>query len=97
MIFFNSTSEEYFNLKKSDIIDKDLVEFFPTAILLRVLDSKTSFYNIYNSPRENSFVVSSAAPLYDRNGNMIGALARDRDITEIVRLSELLNKTQSIY
>lgn len=95
VIFFNSTSEEYFNLKKSDIIDKDLVDFFPTAILLRVLDRQTSFYNIYNSPRENSFVVSSAAPLYDRNGNMIGALARDRDITEIVRLSELLNKTQS--
>ncbi|HBC31463.1 MAG TPA: sigma-54-dependent Fis family transcriptional regulator [Clostridiales bacterium] len=95
VIFFNTTSEEYFNVKKSDIIDKELVEFFPTAILLRVLNSKTSFYNIYNSPRENSFVVSSAVPLYDKNGNMIGALARDRDITEIVRLSELLNKTQS--
>jgi PAS domain S-box-containing protein len=95
VIFFNSTAEEYFNLKKSDIIDKDLVEFFPNAILLRVLDSRTSFNNIYNSPRENSFVVSSAVPLYDREGKMIGALARDRDITEIVRLSELLNKTRS--
>lgn len=95
VVIFNATSEEYFNVKKSDILDKDLVEFFPTAILLRVLDSKTPFYNIYNSPRENSFVVSSAVPLYDKHGNMIGALARDRDITEIVRLSELLNKTQS--
>ncbi|HHZ00237.1 MAG TPA: sigma 54-interacting transcriptional regulator [Sedimentibacter sp.] len=94
VIFFNSTAEEYFNLKKSDIIDKDLVEFFPNAILLRVLDSRTSFNNIYNSPRENSFVVSSAVPLYDRERKMIGALARDRDITEIVRLSELLNKTR---
>lgn len=95
VIFFNSTAEEYFNLKKGDIIDKDLVEFFPNAILLRVLDSRTSFNNIYNSPRENSFVVSSAVPLYDREEKMIGALARDRDITEIVRLSELLNKTRS--
>lgn len=95
VVIFNSASEEYFNVKKSDILDKDLAEFFPTAILLRVLDSKTPFYNIYNRPRENSFVVSSAVPLYDKHGSMIGALARDRDITEIVKLSELLNKTQS--
>jgi PAS domain S-box-containing protein len=95
VIFFNTTAEKYFEVKKEDIIQKDLIEFFPTAILPRVLDSKTPFYNIYNRPRENSFVVSSAVPLYDRDGNIIGALAIDRDITEIVRLSELLNKTQS--
>lgn len=95
VVFFNSTAEEYFGVEKKDIIDKDLIDFFPTAILPRVLESKTPFYNIYNSPRENSFVVSSAIPLYDRNKNILGALARDRDITEIVRLSELLNKTQS--
>ena len=95
VVFFNTTAEEYFGVKKKDIVDKDLIEFFPTAILPRVLNGKIPFYNIYNSPRESSFVVSSAVPLYDKHGNMIGALARDRDITEIVRLSELLNKTQS--
>ncbi len=95
VIFFNTTAVEYFGVRKNDIIDKDLIEFFPTAILPRVLNGKTPFYNIYNSPRENSFVVSSAIPLYDKYGNMVGALARDRDITEIVKLSELLSKTQS--
>lgn len=95
VIFFNSTAEEYFNVLKKDILDKELKEFFPNAILPRVLESKKTFNNIYNSPRENSYVVSSAAPLYDKYGNMIGALARDRDITEIVKLSELLNKTQT--
>ena len=95
VIFFNSTAEEYFGVLKRDILNKDVKEFFPNAILPRVLDSRTPFYNIYNSPRENSFVVASAVPLSDDKGNMIGALARDRDITEIVRLSELLNKTQA--
>lgn len=93
--FFNQTAEEYFGVSKEDIIDKDIREFFPNAILPRVLDNKFPFHNIYNSPRETSFVVSSAVPLYDKQGNMIGALARDRDITEIVKLSELLNKTQN--
>ncbi len=95
VIFFNSTAEEYFGVLKKNIIDKDIREFFPNAILPRVLEHKVSYHNIYNSPREKSFVVSSAVPLKDKHGNMIGALARDRDITEIVKLSELLNKTQT--
>jgi len=95
VIFFNSTAEQYFRVEKRDIIDKDIRNFFPNAILPRVLERKTSFYNIYNSPRENSYVVSSAVPLYDKQGNLLGALARDRDITEIVKLSDLLNKTQT--
>ena len=95
VIFFNSTAEEYFDVSKKDIIDKDIKDFFPNALLPKVLQQKTAYHNIYNSPRENSFVVSSAIPLSDKHGNIIGALARDRDITEIVKLSELLNKTQS--
>lgn len=95
VMFFNSTAEKYFEVVKSDIIDKDIRDFFPNAILPRVLERKTSFYNIYNSPRANSYVVSSAVPLYDKQGNLIGGLARDRDITEIVKLSDLLNKTQT--
>lgn len=95
VIFFNATAEEYFNVSKKDILDKELISFFPNAILPKVLESKKTFNNIYNSPRDNSYVVSSAAPLYDKHGTMIGALARDRDITEIVKLSELLNKTQT--
>lgn len=95
VIFFNSTSEEYFGVLKKDIIGKDVRKFFPNAILPRVLELKTSYHNIYNSPRENSYVVSSAVPLKDIQGNMIGGLALDRDITEIVKLSEQLNKTQT--
>ncbi len=95
VIFFNSTAEEYFGVTKKDIIDKDVRDFFPNAILPRVLEHRASYHNIYNSPRENSYVVASAVPLKDKQGNMIGALARDRDITEIVKLSELLNKTQT--
>ncbi len=95
VIFFNKMAEEYFGVLRNNIIGKDIREFFPNAILPRVLESRTSFHNIYNNPRENSFVVSSAVPLEDKCGNMMGALVIDRDITEIFKLSELLNKTQS--
>jgi PAS domain S-box-containing protein len=95
VIFFNSTAEEYYRVKRSEILGKSVVDFFPGAILPKVLQQGNSYDNIYSSPRENSYVVLSAVPLKDNNGNIIGALARDRDITEIVKLSDLLNKTQS--
>ncbi len=95
VIFFNSTAEEYYGVKRNEILGKNVVDFFPGATLPKVLQQGISYDNIYSSPRENSFVVLSAVPLKDNNNNIIGALARDRDITEIVKLSDLLNKTQS--
>ncbi len=94
VIFFNSTAENYYGVSRHEILGKDILSFFPGAILPKVIDKGTSYYNVYNSPRENSYIVLSAAPLLDKSGNIIGALARDRDITEIVKLSDLLNKTQ---
>ena len=95
VIFFNSTAEEYYGIKRHEILGKDIMTIFPGAILPKVIQHETSYYNIYNSPRRNNYVVLSAVPLKDTSGNVIGALARDRDITEIVNISELLNKTQS--
>ncbi len=95
VIFFNSTAEEYYGIKRHEILGKDIMTIFPGAILPKVIQQGTSYYNIYNSPRRNNYVVLSAVPLKDTSGNVIGALARDRDITEIVNISELLNKTQS--
>jgi PAS domain S-box-containing protein len=94
VIFFNLTAEKYYGVSKAEILGKDVVSFFPGAILPKVVETGMSYYNVYNSPRQNSYVVLSAAPLLDKYGNIIGALARDRDITEIVKLSDLLNKTQ---
>lgn len=94
VIFFNSTAEQYYGVLRNDILGKDVVSFFPGALLPKVVEKGTSYYNVYNSPRQNSYVVLSAVPLHDKYGNIIGALARDRDITEIVKLSDLLNKTQ---
>lgn len=94
VIFFNSTAEEYYGIKRHDILGKDIVSIFPGAVLPKVVKHGTSYYDIYNSPRRNNYVVLSAVPLRNSSGNIIGALARDRDITEIVKISDLLNKTQ---
>lgn len=94
VIFFNSTAEKYYGINRKDILEKEIVSFFPNAILIKVIEKGTSYFNVYNSPRENSYVVSSGLPLRNSDGDVIGGLAMDRDITEIVKLSDLLNKTQ---
>lgn len=94
-LFFNKAAEKYFGVSKDKIVNKNLKEFFPNSLLPRVIDTETSYHNIYNSPRKNCFTIISAIPLYDSNKKLVGGLARDRDITEYVKLSELLSKTQT--
>lgn len=94
-IFWNKTSEEYFGVSKNEILGKDIRDFFPNSLLYKVIESEKTFHNIYNSPRDNSYTIISAVPLYDKNKKLIGGLARDRDITEYIKLSELLDKTQN--
>ncbi|HCX03704.1 MAG TPA: sigma-54-dependent Fis family transcriptional regulator [Clostridiales bacterium] len=94
-IFWNKTSENYFGVKKEEIIGKDIREFFPSSLLPKVISTEESYHNIYNSPRKDSFTVISAVPIYNQENQLIGGLARDRDITEYVKLSELLSKTQT--
>lgn len=95
IIFFNKTAEEYYGMPKSEVVGRDLRDYFPNALLPKVLELGNSYYNIYNSPRENSYIVLSALPLKNGDGDIVGALARDRDITEVVKLSDMLNKTQT--
>lgn len=94
IIFFNKTAESYYGVLRNEILGKDIKEYFPGALLPKVISNKESYYNIYNSPREKSYIVLSAIPLLNGDGNVVGALARDRDITETVKLSDMLNKTQ---
>src|SRR6056297_1330945 len=94
-IFWNKTSEIYFGVKRDEIIGKDIREFFPSSLLPKVIENEKAFHNIYNSPRKDSFTVISAVPIYNQENKLIGGLARDRDVTEYVKLSELLTKTQT--
>lgn len=94
-IFWNKTSENYFGVKREEIIGQDIRDFFPGSLLPKVIDSEKAYHNIYNSPRKDSYTVISAVPIYNQENKLIGGLARDRDVTEYVKLSELLTKTQT--
>lgn len=76
------------------MIGRHIRVFFPSSLLPRIIKEKKGYENIYNSPKENCFNITSASPLYS-HGKLVGGLSMDRDITDHIKTTELLNKTQS--
>ena len=86
VLFWSKKSEELFEIKKEEIIDEKLSDFFPNALLLKVVDERKAIENIILSPKEGSYVILSGIPLYS-DGEFLGAVATDRDVTEIINTS----------
>ncbi|ABW17596.1 sigma-54 dependent transcriptional regulator PrdR [Alkaliphilus oremlandii] len=93
VIFWSKNSEVLYGIKSEDIINKNIREYFPQAILLNVLENRKSVNSIHHIPREGSHVFLSAEPLYIDN-EFVGSVSTDRDITEIINLSMELEKTK---
>lgn len=92
--YWNRAAEKMYQISKEKIINRHIREFFPNSLLPRIIREEKAYENIYNSPRENCYNVISAWPLY-RDGILIGGLSLDRDVTELIKTSELLMKAQS--
>lgn len=92
--YWNSAAEKMYEIEKRDIIGRHIMDYFPSSLLPRIIKEEKSYENIYNSPRENSYNIISASPLY-LDGRLVGGLSLDRDITDHIRTTELLSKTQS--
>lgn len=99
VIFWNKGSEKLYGVRGSDIIGKYIKDYFPNALCLRVLEEKEPIKDITHEPIEGKSVLMSAMPIFDDNNEMVAVITMDRDITEVVNLSEELKheKEKSIY
>lgn len=86
VVLWCGKAEKLYGVKEEEIIGKKLEELFPTGLLLKVLEEKKPIENVLHSPREGNYVNISAMPLFS-NGELIGAVSTDRDITEVRNLS----------
>ncbi len=91
--FWNKRAEKLYGVTRKELLGKKITYFFPTALLPKVLKEGRPYENVYNSPRENYHNIITARPLYDGN-ELIGAISCDRDISELIRLTTLLDKTK---
>jgi len=91
--YWNTAAETFYSINKEEIIGKDVRLFFPDALLPKVIKEQHPFEDVYNSPKKDYYIVISAAPLYDSNNNLIGGISLERDITDYMKITKLLEKT----
>lgn len=91
--YWNNAAVEFYSIKKEEIIGKDVRLFFSDALLPKVIKEQHPFEDVYNSPKKDYYIVISAAPLYDSNHNLIGGISLERDITDYIKITEILEKT----
>lgn len=91
--YWNTAAEKFYNIKKEEILNKDIRLFFPEALLPKVIKEQHPFEDVYNSPKKDYYIVISATPLYDNNNNLIGGISLERDITDYMKITKLLEKT----
>ncbi|WDV44403.1 sigma 54-interacting transcriptional regulator [Clostridiaceae bacterium M8S5] len=94
VLLWNQSAQKLYKIAEDEIVDKLITDKFPTALLPKVIAQKKEYRNIYNNPRENCYDIISATPLYDGH-KCIGAVSCDMDISELFRISKLLNDAMS--
>ena len=88
---WNRSAEDLYNLKAEEILGKPIETHFPNALGLKVLHSRKPTKNALHHPRENSYVIINAFPIY-LDGKLTGVVTTDRDVTEINNLAYNLEK-----
>ncbi|SKC48750.1 PAS domain S-box-containing protein [Maledivibacter halophilus] len=90
---WNKRAEEIHGVTKDKVLGRPITDFFPTALLPKVIREKRPYVDVYNSPKEDSHNIITARPLYSGN-ELIGGISCDRDISELIKLTALLDKTK---
>ena len=101
-IFYNDAMASLEGLKSSQVINKDLLDVFPSldensSTLIKVLNSKEPIMDktqtYLNFKGQKITAVNTTVPLYSED-EIVGALEISKDITYLKRLSDRLMELQ---
>ncbi|AFC33871.1 transcriptional regulator [Paenibacillus mucilaginosus 3016] len=97
VICWNTPAEEVYGIPKSDIIGRRIGEHFDadSLIIMKILDEGRRIRSTYHRPRPGTHVLINASPILDKDGRIIGGIATEQDITNLVRLNEELSTAGS--
>ncbi|WP_087973206.1 sigma-54 interaction domain-containing protein [Oceanobacillus rekensis] len=97
VVFWNDAAVQTYNIDRSTILHKPINDFFHNDDLMvfKVLDTIQPVKNTYHRPRKDKHVVVNAVPIMNNEGQLIGALSIERDITQIVKLNNNLETTSA--
>ena len=92
-------AEHIFSIQSQEIIGKPATTFFPVDRLqsLKTLQTGESVYKMQHQPRQDLFVLINANPV-KLDGEIIGAVAAETDITAQIRLhQEMLHMSNKMH
>ncbi len=94
---WNSKAQEMYSIPEQAIVGKPIADFFERKDLatLVILDEGRPIRQAYHRPQPEKHVQISASPvIYE--GETVGAISTEQDITRVVRLNEELSHASSL-
>lgn len=97
VLYWNLTAEETYRIKKEQIIGKKIGEHFSdeSIILHRILNEGLPVRGQYHRPNKDTHVLINASPIMVDN-KIIGGVAAEHNITNIIRLNEELDSNSAL-
>lgn len=85
---FNKSAERIIGYKKEEAIGKYILEVIPTSKLLRIIRTKKIEVNHELTLENEKKIITTRIPILKEDGEVQGAFAIFKDITEVVDLAE---------
>lgn len=97
VLYWNLTAEETYKIKKEQIIGKKIGEHFSdeSIVLHRILNEGLPVRGQYHRPNKDTHVLINASPIMVDN-KIIGGVATEHNITNIIRLNEELDSNSAL-
>ncbi|WP_223588894.1 sigma-54 interaction domain-containing protein [Neobacillus bataviensis] len=98
VVYWNLTAEETYKIKKEYILGKKIGEHFSdeSIVLHRILNEGRPVRGQYHRPNNDTHVLINASPIMIDN-KIIGGIATEHNITNIIRLNEELDSNSSLF
>lgn len=91
VLAWNSRAEEIFGIDTGHIVGRPIGEFFSNLVVTGMLQQPRTVKDKYHQPRADTHVLINASPVY-LDGEVIGGVSAERDITELVNLNRELSR-----
>ncbi|SHJ70979.1 sigma-54 dependent transcriptional regulator PrdR [Paramaledivibacter caminithermalis] len=91
VVFWNEKSEKLYDVSSKEIVGRHMKDFFPDAMILKVLKSRQAVKNVYHMPKKDYHIIINVEPIWI-DGEFSGAVSTDRDISEVKKMSSELQK-----
>lgn len=92
---FNPAAEKLLNIKASDVIGTNVKDTIPNTRLPNILETgKAELHQLQDTPHGK--IITNRVPVINNSGEIVGAVAVFRDVTEILHLSEQVTDLKSI-